>query len=347
MKFLSKWSKELEIFGVVLFYNLSAISTVIVNKFYLRTIPIPLSLLLFQMVVSSVILSAGYILYNQVRVKSAESKPFTVLESMKLLWPMVLCNIFGLALNIICLSKIDSIVHQVTRSMTLPLTAIIGPLVGSADTCTWKVYLLCFTMFTGFLIALSGEFSSKLVSIYGTTAGFVSSLINAYGSHFIKNRMASNKFSALDLVFYNNIYSTILLAPMAITYEYSALMKISNWNHVLLASIITGILGVSVNYAGFLQIKVTTALTHCVSSAARGMIQIAASFLLLKEHLSISRGTGISISLIASSLYPIVKRYDNNHTHHKSPAITTTVKDSYSKVDSELTEITVNTEKVK
>ena len=223
---------------------------------------------------------------------------------------MVVCNVFGLAFNIICLSKIDAIMHQVTRGITLPLTALLGPFLGN-DSGSWRVFLVCMSIFAGFVIAVSGEIRAENISLVGIAAGFVSSLINAYNAQFVKKRFSTKGFSAIDLVFYNNLYSTLLLAPIALVYEGAKLPLVENWKHVAVASVVTGVLGVLINYAGFLQIKVTSAVTHCVSSAARGVFQVAASHLILRENLSLTRAIGIGLSLISSSIYPIVKNYDN------------------------------------
>lgn len=307
--------KNLEIIGVVSFYTVTAITSIIANKYYLNSVSIPLTLLELQMVVSSVVLVGGYSLVkllNRSDKKEGEAvKNMTVVETVKTLWPMVVCNVFGLAFNIICLSKIDAIMHQVTRGITLPLTVLLGPLLGN-DSGSWRVFLVCFAIFSGFVIAVSGEITAEKISFGGIAAGFVSSLINAYNAQFVKKRFSTKGFSAIDLVFYNNIYSTILLAPVALAYEGAQLSSVRNWPHVLFASLVTGVLGVMINYAGFLQIKVTSAVTHCVSSAARGVFQVAASHLILRENLSVTRAFGIGISLVSSSIYPIVKNYDNS-----------------------------------
>ena len=319
--------KNIEIVGILLFYTVTAIASIIINKHFLNSIPIPLTLLLLQMVVSSGALTVGFLCQRAFRVvvyevdsksdtntkeKGLNYSNLTIFESIKSLWPMIICNVFGLAFNIICLSKMDSIMHQVTRGITLPLTVLIGPFVGN-DSGSWRVYLICFAIFSGFLIAVSGEVSTRNISIYGVSAGSLSSLINAYNAQFVKGRLSNKGFKAIDLVFYNNIYSTVLLTPVALVYEAAHLNHINNWKFIFLAALITGILGLLINYAGFLQIKVTSAVTHCVSSAARGIFQITASYFLLQENLGLSRSIGIGLSLISSTMYPIVKNYDNKH----------------------------------
>jgi solute carrier family 35 (GDP-fucose transporter), member C1 len=326
--------KNFEIFGVVTFYTVTAITSIIANKYFLKSVSVPLTLLELQMAVSTVVLVAGYSAVKLVRRINGQedATKMTVIETIRMLWPMVVCNVFGLAFNIICLSKIDAIMHQVTRGITLPLTALLGPLLGN-DSGSWRVFLVCFAIFSGFVIAVSGEISAEKISFGGIAAGFISSLINAYNAQFVKKRFSTKGFSAIDLVYYNNIYSTILLAPVALAYEGSLLSSVNNWGHVIYASLITGVLGVMINYAGFLQIKVTSAVTHCVSSAARGVFQVAASHLILREHLSITRAVGIGLSLISSSIYPVVKSYDNSLAKKKQYRIVELESIKFNRID--------------
>ena len=117
---------------------------------------------------------------------------------------MVFCNVFGLAFNIICLSKIDAIMHQVTRGITLPMTALLGPLLGN-DSSSWRVL----------------PFASQ--SFWVRCRSFWRHKINEYLhfrscswiDFFVDQRLqcsilfkidfnGGNKFSAIDLVYYNN-----------------------------------------------------------------------------------------------------------------------------------------------
>lgn len=341
---VSMWTERLEIFGVVTFYTITAISSIIANKHFLKSVSIPLIFLELQMVVSSAVLILGFMAHKMVVNKGKKDSEtassstdgsggsMKIKETIKSLWPMVVCNVFGLAFNIVCLSKIDAIMHQVTRGITLPLTALLGPLLGN-DSGSWRVFLVCFLIFSGFVIAVSGEIHSENISFAGIAAGFISSFINAYNAQFVKKRFSTKGFSAIDLVFYNNIYSTLLLAPIALIYEGAALASVDNWKHVAVASVVTGVLGVLINYAGFLQIKVTSAVTHFVSSAARGVFQVAASHLILREALSPTRAIGIGLSLLSSSIYPIVKSYDNNLAKKKYSEVVELQSIKFNKID--------------
>lgn len=337
----TKLQAKLEISGAVLFYTTTAIASVIANKYYLRTVKVPVTFLWLQLVVSTMLLVAGFAVKRLVsRTDKEEVAPkLTQKQVLKDIYPMILFNAFGLAFNIVCLSKIDSIMHQVTRGMTLPLTAMIGP-VFKNDSGSWRVHSVCFVIFLGFIIAVSGEFSRAKLSVLGVASGVAASLINAINAQVIKKSYANNRYSAIDLVYYNNLYSMLALLPLAIAYEQLSVFKTTDWKNFAIATLVTGALGFLINYAGFLQIKVTSPVTHCVSCASRGVLQVIASFLLLKEHISATRAAGLGVSLLGSSLYPVIKSIDNRR-HKKRAKV---AESAYSSVGSpnSLHEISIN-----
>ncbi len=307
----SPWLPKLKILGAVLFYTVTAIAAVIGNKYFLRSVDVPVTFLFLQLVVCSVLLFTGYGVSKLV-LPQKPAQPLSQKQVLRALGPMILLNAFGLVFNIVCLHKIDSIMHQVTRGMTLPLTALLGPLFKN-DSGSWRVLLLCLVIFSGFIVAVSGEFGQAKFSAFGVGAGVAASLVNALNAQVIKKSFANDSFSALDLVFYNNIYSMLAVLPLALTYEGFKVLETTNWRAFAVAVVVTGVLGFLINYAGFIQIQMTSPVTHCVSCGSRGVLQVVASFLVLHEKVSWTRAAGLGISLLGSSIYPVVKSIDNQH----------------------------------
>lgn len=143
------------------------------------------------------------------------------------------------------------------------------------------------------------------VSFVGVTFGVLSSMITAIHSVVIKRSLDVVKGSALHLSWYTNLYSAIALAPViVIAGEVPAIVAllaepdpmstgISPLNTFLWGSAITvcpsyrlpinhrltmiqGVFGFLMSIASLLSIKVTSPITHMVSSAVRG---VAASVL--------------------------------------------------------------------
>lgn len=83
----------------------------------------------------------------------------------------------------------------------------------------------------------------------------------------------------MDLVYYNNLLSAVLLSPLVLLSGESSIVVDmflqggSTLNTFIGGAVITGVFGFLICIAGFLSIKVTSPVTHMISSAVRGVIQ--------------------------------------------------------------------------
>lgn len=129
------------------------------------------------------------------------------------------------------------------------------------------------------------------VSLIGISFGVVSSGITAVHSVVIKQSLNVVNGSALLLSWYTNLLSAIVLCPLIVLVgEGGDVLKLlfgseevnttdgglSAFGTFLWGSAITGALGFMMSIASLLSIKVTSPITHMVSSAVRG---VAASVL--------------------------------------------------------------------
>ncbi|PCH37287.1 hypothetical protein WOLCODRAFT_158006 [Wolfiporia cocos MD-104 SS10] len=119
------------------------------------------------------------------------------------------------------------------------------------------------------------------VSAVGVTFGVVSSMITVLHSIVIKKALNVVKGSALHLLWYTNLLSTILLAPiLVLAGELPGIMcLLFGLNEALLSEMstlvtftlslaITGVFGFLMSIMRLLSIKVTSPITHMVSSMA-------------------------------------------------------------------------------
>lgn len=83
----------------------------------------------------------------------------------------------------------------------------------------------------------------------------------------------------MDLVYYNNLLSAIFLFPLvylsgeSVTVLEMVAIGGTPLKTFLTGATITGVFGFLICIAGFLSIKVTSPVTHMISSAVRGVIQ--------------------------------------------------------------------------
>lgn len=280
---------------------------IMVNKTVLNQAQLPMTFLWGQLVMAVVLL------HGAERLKMLQLPPLSGEVVKNLRW-LVGMNVVGLALNTLCLQHIDAALYQVARSLILPMTALLSvytPL-GQHGHVSKRVAMSCIIITVGFLIGIVGERQVK-VSTVGVVFGVLSSAATAIHSFAIKHSFSQVPHNgAFDMVYYNNLFSAVLLLPIVILegpllVDYYNSHDISAIWRFFLGTLLAGASGLLINLAGFLQIKVTSPLTHTVSSAARGVLQTIACRVFLGEAVTIARVAGILTTLFGSALYSVFK----------------------------------------
>lgn len=292
--------------AVVSFYIISTISMVLVNKVVLKNAGLPFTFLWGQLALASVVLQACQLCGV---FKMPSFAPKTLIR----LIPLIAINVVGLSLNTLCLYYADAMMYQIARSLVLPITVALTPLM-LHDSVSLKVIACCLIVTAGFTVGLFGERSIK-VSALGIVFGLLSSLSTALHSIVIKQAFGKiPENSPFDMVYYNNVLSTIVLLPTLAIEARPLLDMVTGKNAMLkpllIGTTVAGLMGLLVNFAAFLQIKVTSPLTHVVASASRGVLQSLAAFFLLHEKINVARGIGIGVTLTGSVLYSVVKNFE-------------------------------------
>jgi len=156
--------------------------------------------------------------------------------------------------------------------------------------------------------------------------GVASSAITAIHSVVIKQSLNVVNGSALALSWYTNLLSAALLAPLLILAgESSDILKLLFGVNELLVdpdsmsplqtfiwgSIITGVIGFLMSIASLLSIKVTSPITHMVSSAVRGVAGSLLAMKLFQEIITTGRASSIGTILLGSILYTWVKHQES------------------------------------
>ena len=158
--------------------------------------------------------------------------------------------------------------------MVLPFTVATSYVFLSARPSS-RVLSACAIVTFGFFV---GVFLDGVnVSPAGIFFGVVSSMTTALHAVVIKKAMKLLDNSALALCWYMNLLSSIVLGAVvlvsgevpriaALLYADSQVVKTFIWG-----SLITGVFGFLMGIASLLSIKVTSPITHMVSSAVRGV----------------------------------------------------------------------------
>lgn len=315
-------TKLRKVVGVVSFYIITSISMVMINKMVLRQSGLPLTFLWGQLVVAAIFLR----LLAALQLITLPSASLSLFRSTL---PLITINVLGLVLNTLCLQHIDAVLYQVARSLILPITISLSPFMGQR--ISRPTLICCLVISIGFVVGIFGEgimlkrLATVQISTIGVVFGVLSSFTTAIHSFVIKKSFTNVKQEGhFDLLYLNNLFSALLLAPFLFL-EVGDLVMLSRrgWSPIQsfgLGTLLAGIAGLLINWAGFLQINVTSPITHTVSSAARGVLQTIVAHWILAEAITITRCIGIAVTLAGSCAYSLVKARE---AQYKAVTITT------------------------
>lgn len=224
--------------------------------------------------------------------------------------PLIAINVTGLIFNTYCLQYVDASFYQVARGLVLPFTVLFSYLLlstRSSGSILLSVSIVCF----GFFLGVSSHHINA--SAVGTMLGVFSSLTTSVHAIVVKKSLNVVQGSTMDLVYYNNLLSAFLLSPLVLLSGESTtvLEMIATGGRPLQTFItgatITGVFGFLICIAGFLSIKVTSPVTHMISSAVRGVIQTFLGKWVFGDIITTGRGAGIAFILLGSTLYTYIK----------------------------------------
>jgi len=305
---------RLAIMGTVLFYMVAALAMVMANKWVLNTTEAPLFFLFSQLIIAVLLFlvcHAGGLLKVPLRFER---------QTVQGLIPMIGLNVIGLSFTNYTLKYVDASFYQVARGMVLPFTVCTSFFVLHSRP-PLQGLLACFLVTMGFVVGVFMD--GAKVSILGVTFGVLSSMITAIHSVVIKRSLDVVEGSALDLSWYTNLYSAIVLVPVIVVMgevpAITALLTgpgpsstgISPLNTFLWGSAITGIFGFLMSIASLLSIKVTSPITHMVSSAVRGVAASMLGVWLFNDVITTGRASSIAIILGGSIYYTWVKHQES------------------------------------
>ncbi|KAF9089394.1 hypothetical protein BGX29_004808 [Mortierella sp. GBA35] len=292
-----------QIIAVVSFYMITALVMVSVNKWALNTLQVPWLLLWCQMAIAVVLLkvtdSAGFL-----------KMPVIQKDVAKALVPLISINVLGLGVNTLCLVYVDTSFYQIARGLVLPFTVIFAyTLLGQPS--SRLVLGACFIVFCGFYTGVTSEIN---VSQLGVFFGVVSSVTTSLHAIVIKKSLVAVNNSSIDLVYYNNMLSLMVMTPIIfLSGESTEVMTrfseegFASFHSFLFAAFVTGIFGFLINLAGFLQISKTSPTTHMVSGAVRGVLQTLLGYFAFDDIITSGRLLGIALILSGGALYTWAK----------------------------------------
>ncbi|EGG00689.1 uncharacterized protein MELLADRAFT_39559, partial [Melampsora larici-populina 98AG31] len=286
------------------------------KKWVLNSIPAPLFFLFCQLVIAVILLK----LFAWFGIFTLPTLHLSILKSLV---PLISINVLGLTFNTYCLQFVDASFYQVARGLILPFTVLASYLFLGTRSSP-KIHLSIFIVTLGFIIGVSSE--RLTVSHLGVALGIFSSLTTSMHAIIMK-RALSKVSGTIDLTYLTNLYSALLIFPfIVIMGELQIVLSLLIGAHdasktFWLGTLVTGLFGFLIGVAGVLSIKVTSPVTHMISSAVRGVFQTVLSASVFGDVITPGRLGGISMILIGSIYYTWVKDQELN-----SPSSTSDLK---------------------
>lgn len=309
--------------GITVFYLCAAITMVTVNKWVLISSPVPVFFLFCQLAMSVLLL-----LVCDLAGILPLPKPKLDLELSRQLAPLVGINVMGLTFNNLCLQYVDASFYQVARGLVLPITVVLSIAMKQGTPsalCQRCVMIITVGFFVGVFLDDPSMSKARNAGIVGIIFGVISSFSTAVHAIVIKKSFAVVDGSAATLAWYSNFLSTVAIAPLIVIMgEVPEIVKLSAEPLALrtfgIGVGLTGVFGFLISVAGLLSIKVTSPVTHMVSSATRGVLQTLISIWAFGDRVSRARLASIMIILVGSTAY-VWAKFEESNAAPKKPAV--------------------------
>ncbi|KAG1861141.1 hypothetical protein DFJ58DRAFT_725836 [Suillus subalutaceus] len=312
-------SSRLLVIGTVLFYLVAALCMVMANKWVLKITDAPLFFLFSQLVIAVILFIAAHTTRLLVLPLYVDTQLLIQLA------PNIALNVVGLSFSNYTLKFVDASVYQVARGLVLPFTVLTSYFFLSARP-SLRILYSCSIVTLGFFVGIFLD-SVRMV-LAGIVFGVASSAITAVHSVVIKKSLDVVKGSAINLSWYTNLFSAVAMIPVIVfagevpaiedlIYGAGAIAKegkLSELQTFIWGSVITGVLGFMMSLASLLSIKVTSPITHMVSSAVRGVAASILGVVLFEDIISGGRVCSIAIILLGSVYFTWVKHVESQQS---------------------------------
>ncbi|KAI9296067.1 hypothetical protein K502DRAFT_337354 [Neoconidiobolus thromboides FSU 785] len=298
---------ETKTLGIISFYWITSLSLVFLNKFIFNgkyLFPYILFVTWFQLIISLALICLV--------LRNRSIKFEFQWNILKKILPLSLIYLGMLLFNNLCLNYVEVTFYQVARSLTIIFNLLFSFLFLN-EKINSKIIYSCIFVFAGFVL---GSVSEIKFSWIGLIAGILSSIFVSTYSIMVKKVLVVVQGDEWLLLFYNTLISiTLLLPTIFISGEYNQILQfeyIHNTNFWLIMSV-TAIFGFLINYAIFLQIKFTSPLSNCISGTAKAAVQTLLAAYIFKNPINLVNGVGISIVIIGSGCYSLIRYYEKQN----------------------------------
>ncbi|KAK7052428.1 TPT domain-containing protein [Favolaschia claudopus] len=307
---------QLQVASVVTFYIVAALVMVFVNKAVLNDTPdLPFTFLLIQCFIAVLLLRLiAFINTTSLRGYSPIDWELPMLHRSMLikLLPYFSVGTSGLIFNTLCLTNVDASFFQIARGLALPFTIAVNA-VHARTRPRAQVVLAAFVVTCGFFIGTAPTFIRRSSSFSPESAaallyGSMSSLLLALHAVLKKPALGHVGNSVINLSYFGNMFSSVSMLVCTVLHGELGVLHTRlndpsmNWTPFIVGSIVTGFFGFLLGIANSLSVKVTSAVTHMFSSAAKGVFQTLLGVWIFSDIITLSRFYSLS-TIIGGTVY--------------------------------------------
>jgi len=308
----SDMAPRVRVTTAVSFYWIVSISLVFLNKVLMSgelVFDSPLFLTWLQTVIAVLCCIFLSVLKDYVPSISIATKfEYKLAVAIQVL-PLTLIFVGMVVFNNLCLRLVEVSFYQVARSLTIVFNVLLSRFV-LKEKFSYKALLSVFLVLVGYLIGCDGEVK---FSWLGAACGICASFFVALYSIYVKRVFKIVKNDSWLLVSYNNLNAIVIL-PIIIIYcgesqssiNFLSLSSERYWFVIM----ISGIFGYLINIATYLQIEVTSPLSHNVSGTAKAGIQSFLAYLLFGNKVTLFSVLGLILTLAGSLSYSYFRLQD-------------------------------------
>lgn len=198
--------------------------------------------------------------------------------------------------------------YQVARSLTLFFSVTFTYLILHQSTSP-RALACCGVLVFGFVIGSWGEVNFSLL---GSVFGVASSALGALYGIYVKKVLGALNNDSDVLLVYNTLLSIVLLLPIivvsegAVLAESPVLRTYSAWSELTLA----GVFGLLINIATYLQIRLTSALTHNISGTAKAAAQTVLGIIIYQNPVTAMGLLGVICVILGAFAYTYVRKQE-------------------------------------
>jgi GDP-fucose transporter C1 len=236
-----------------------------------------------------------------------------LIQVWKQIIPLSAARVIGILAKTYCLASVDASFYQIARGLLLPFTLILSyTFLPKQTRLGAKPMIGCMTVVVGFIFAFFTEHVKTTTSSLGLLLGVGSSFTTAAESIVVKHFLSKTDIPMLSLVTISTMYQLFVLIPLCMVRGeastlFASVREQGLAQQLILVTAATGAANFLLVIATFLQISITSPITHTIVTAGRGVVQSVLASLTLSEPLSTGRIGSMSLLAFGTILYGVGK----------------------------------------